>query len=73
MEEKLKSLWKKPTETFELILSKDINWFKTVLFFSCNGIILIYYLMRSKGLINVESFKMTMITLFSMIFMGIIY
>ena len=73
MEEKLKSLWKKPTETFELILSKDINWFKTVLFFSCNGIILIYYLMKSKGLINVESFKMTMITLFSMIFMGIIY
>ena len=73
MEEKLKSLWKKPTETFESILSKDINWFKTVLFFSCNGIILIYYLMRSKGLINVESFKMTMITLFSMIFMGIIY
>ena len=73
MEEKLKSFWKKPTETFELILTKDINWFKTILFFSCNGIIFMYYLLKSKEMINVESFKMTILSIFFMVIMGMIY
>jgi hypothetical protein len=71
--EKLKSFWKKPTETYELILSKDINWFKTVLFFSCNGIIIMYYIMKSQEMINIESFKMTILTIFFMLLIGMIY
>lgn len=70
---KLKSFWKKPTESFELVLSKDINWIKTLLLFGCNGIIFIYYIMKSEGLINIESFKMTIVSIFSMVFLGVIY
>ena len=70
---KLISFWKKPTETFELIFSKDINWFKTILFFSCNGIIVMYYIMRSQEMINIESFKMTILTIFFLLLTGMIY
>ncbi|EGV42726.1 YIP1 family protein [Bizionia argentinensis JUB59] len=70
---KLKSFWKKPTETFELVLSKDINWIKTLSLFGCNGIIFIYYIMKSEGLINIESFKMTIVSILSMVSLGIIY
>ena len=45
---KIKSFWKKPTDTFELILSKDIDWIKVLFLFSCNGIIFIYYIMKTK-------------------------
>ena len=70
---KLKSLWKKPTKTFELILSEKISWFKVFLFFSSNGIVFSYYLMKSKGLIKIESFKETIISIIMMLIFGIIY
>jgi hypothetical protein len=70
---KLKSLWKKPTETFELILSEKISWFKVFLFFSSNGIVFSYYLMKSKGLIKIESFKENIISIIMMLIFGIIY
>ena len=70
---KLKSLWKKPTKTFELILSEKISWFKVFLFFSSNGIVFSYYLMKSKGLIKIESFKETTISIIMMLIFGIIY
>jgi len=70
---KLKSLFKKPTETFELILESDINWIKTLLFFSCNGIVFIYYKMRSEGIIDIESLSSTIGSVFAMIFLGTIY
>ena len=70
---KLKSLWKKPTETFELILSKKINWFKVSLLFSSNGFIYIYYLMKSKGLIEIDSFQNTIASILVMLVFGIIY
>ena len=70
---KLKSLWKKPTETFELILSEKISWFKVFLFFSSNGTIFIYYLAKSKGEIDIESFESTIGSILAMIFLGIIY
>jgi hypothetical protein len=70
---KLKSLWKKPTETFDLILSEKISWFKVFLFFSSNGTIFIYYLAKSKGAIDIESFESTIGSILGMIFLGIIY
>jgi hypothetical protein len=70
---KLKSFWKKPTETFELVLSKDINWIKTLLLFGCNGIVFIYYIMKSEGYINIESLQMTIVSILSMVILGIIY
>ncbi|OCK41827.1 hypothetical protein BA195_13630 [Tenacibaculum soleae] len=70
---KLKSFWKKPTETFELIISEKISWLKVFLFFSSNGFIFIYYLMKTKGLIEIESFKTTIVSILVMLFMGIIY
>lgn len=70
---KLKSLWKKPTETFESILSEKINWFKVLLLFSCNGFIFIYYLSKSKGIIDIESIETTIGSILAMIFLGIIY
>jgi len=70
---KLKSLWKKPTESFELILSEKISWFKVFLFFSSNGTIFIYYLAKSKGAIDIESFESTIGSILGMIFLGIIY
>jgi hypothetical protein len=70
---KLKSLWKKPTETFELILSEKISWFKVFLFFSSNGTIFIYYLAKSKGAIDIESFESTIGSILGMLFLGIIY
>ena len=69
----LKSLWKYPTVTFEQILSKSISWFKTTLFFGCNGVILIYYIMKAKGLINVETFANTMASILTMLSVGMIY
>jgi hypothetical protein len=70
---KLKHLYKKPTETFELILSEKINWVKVFIFFSSNGFIFIYYLAKSKGAINVESFETIIGTIIGMILMGIVY
>ena len=70
---KLKSFWKKPTETFELVLSNDINWIKTLLLFGCNGIVFIYYIMKSEGYINIESLQMTIVSILSMVCLGIIY
>lgn len=70
---KLKSFWKKPTETFELVLSKDINWIKTLSLFGCNGIIFIYYIMKSEGLINIESIKMTIVSILSIVSLGIVF
>ena len=70
---KLKSLWKKPTETFELIQSEKINWFKVSLFFSSNGFIFIYYLMKSKGLIEIDSFEHTIASILVMLVLGIVY
>jgi hypothetical protein len=70
---KLKSFWKKPTETFELVLSKDINWIRTLLLFGCNGIVFIYYIMKSEGYINIESLQMTIVSILAMVSLGIIY
>ena len=70
---KLKSLWKKPTEAFESILSEKINWFKVFLFFSSNGTIFIYYLAKSKGAIDIESIEGTIGSILGMIFLGIVY
>lgn len=70
---KLKSLWEKPTETFELILSKDLNWFKTILFFSSNGTVFSYYLFKIKGFINVDSQNSTLVTILSIFTLGIMY
>jgi len=70
---KLKSFWKKPTKTFELILSEKINWFKVFLFYSSNGFIFVYYLAKSKGAIDIESFESTVGSILGMIFLGIIY
>jgi hypothetical protein len=70
---KLQSLWKKPTETFQSILSEKINWFKVFLFFSSNGTIFIYYLAKSKGAIDIESIEATIGSILGMIFLGIIY
>jgi hypothetical protein len=70
---KLKSLWKKPTETFELIQSEKVNWFKVSLFFSANGFIFIYYLMKSKGLIQVDNFEHTIASILVMLVLGIVY
>ena len=70
---KLKSLWKKPTETFELILSEKISWFKTLLFFSANGTIFIYYLAKSKGEIDIESFESTIGSILGILMLGFIY
>jgi len=70
---KLTSFWKKPTETFELVLSKDISWIKTLLLFSCNGIVFIYYIMKAQGYINIESLQMTIVSILTMVSLGIIY
>ncbi len=70
---KLTSFWKKPTETFELVLSKDISWIKTLLLFSCNGIVFIYYIMKAEGYINIESLQMTIVSILTMVSLGIIY
>ena len=70
---KLKSFWKNPTTTFEYVLNEKISWFKTTLFFGCNGIIFIYTILKAKGLINVETFANTMGTILTMLSIGLIY
>ncbi|MFY7669672.1 YIP1 family protein [Tenacibaculum sp. MEBiC06402] len=70
---RLIAFWKRPTETFELIQSEKINWFKVSLLFSSNGFIFIYYLMKSKGLIKIESFEHTIASILGMLLIGIIY
>ena len=70
---KLKALWKYPTSTFEKILQEKISWLKTSLFFGCNGVILIYYIMKAEGYVNVETFATTMATIITMLSIGMIY
>jgi len=70
---RLIAFWKKPTETFKLIQTEKNNWLRILLFFSCNGFVFSYYLMKSKGLINIETFKETIISIITMLLFGIIY
>lgn len=71
--DKLKPLFKKPSETFELILSDKINWLKIFVFFSSNGFIFIYYVAKSKSAIDISSIEGTIGSLLGMILLGIIY
>jgi Yip1 domain len=70
---RIQSFWKKPTETFELILSKKIDWVRVIFLFGCNGIIFIYYIMKSEGLINIENWPMTIISILTLVSLGLIY
>lgn len=70
---KIVALWKKPTETFELIQNEKINWLRVLFLFSCKGFVFSYYLMRSKGVIKIESFGHTMASLATMLVFGVIY
>tara|TARA_R110002033_G_scaffold146047_1_gene183537 strand:+ start:546 stop:1148 length:603 start_codon:yes stop_codon:yes gene_type:complete len=70
---RLQAFWKKPTETFELIQTEKISWFKVFIFFSSNGFVFSYYLLKSKGQIRIETFKETIVSILVMLFFGIIY
>lgn len=70
---RLIAFWKKPSETFKLIQKEKINWLRIILFFSCNGFVFSYYLMKSKGLINIETFKGTITSIRTMLLFGIFY
>ena len=70
---RLIAFWKKPNETFKLIQKEKINWLRIILFFSCNGFVFSYYLMKSKGLINIETFKGTITSILTMLLFGIFY
>lgn len=70
---RLKSLWKYPTSTFEQILEEKISWLKTMFFFGCNGMILIYYIMKAKEMINVETTGNTFATIMAILFVGLFY
>ena len=69
----LKSLWKNPTNTFQKIASEEISWIHTSLFFGCNGIVAVYYIMRTKGLLNIDTFENSITSVLVMIFVGMVY
>lgn len=70
---KIRLLIKEPTITFENALSKKVNWFKTLLLFSINGIMFIHLIMKSGGYYDFSSQKGIFSTIMALITMGIFY
>ncbi|MBS2214036.1 YIP1 family protein [Carboxylicivirga mesophila] len=64
---------KKINKIFDSILESEVGWFSTFLLWSISGIVFIYYVMKSKGLINVESTKTTVTAIGTLITAGILY
>tara|TARA_B110000908_G_C10092599_1_gene374753 strand:- start:184 stop:789 length:606 start_codon:yes stop_codon:yes gene_type:complete len=71
--DKLIGFWKNPNETFEIILTQKVNWIRVIGLFSCNGIVVVYYLMKSLGHISIESFELTIFTILFLISFGAFY
>lgn len=70
---KIKSLLKNPTITFEDALSKKINWFKTLFFFSLNGIMFMHLIMKSGGYYDFSSKKTIFASIMALITVGVCY
>lgn len=70
---KIKSLLKNPTTTFEDALSKKINWFKTSFFFSLNGIMFMHLVMKSGGYYDFSSKKTIFASIMALITVGVCY
>ncbi len=70
---RLKSLWKEPGKTFEKVLYEKINWFQVILLFSANGIIIMYYIAKRQGAINIETFISTIASIFAILTLGSFY
>ena len=70
---KIRLLINEPTITFENALSKKVNWFKTLLLFSINGILFIHLIMKSGGYYDFSSQKGIFSTIMALITMGIFY
>ena len=69
----IETIAKKPSETFEYLIERGIKWKETFLFFASNGIVYIYYFMRSKGLISIESNVSFFSSIMTIISAGIVY
>src|SRR5690606_25970065 len=67
------SLWHQPTPTFEDVLSKQINWWRTLFFFGFNGILYVHVVMKAGGYYDVSSGIMFFATTMTMIHLGILY
>tara|TARA_R110002012_G_scaffold242788_1_gene417196 strand:- start:24992 stop:25597 length:606 start_codon:yes stop_codon:yes gene_type:complete len=67
------SLTKKPNKTFKILIYKRVNWANIITLFSFNGIIIIYYLAKLEGLISLENKKTTVISILSIITLGVFY
>ena len=70
---KIRLLIKEPTSTFENALSNKINWFRTLLLFSINGIMFMHLIMKSGGYYDFSSEKGIFVTTMTLITMGIVY
>jgi hypothetical protein len=70
---KIKSLLKDPTKTFEDALSKKINWFKTLFFFSLNGIMFMHLIMKSGGYYDFNTKTTIFASIMTLITIGVFY
>ncbi len=58
---------------YDSILAKKIGWVYTLFLWGCSGIVFMFFLMKSRGLINVDSTMTTFTTIGTLITAGLLY
>jgi len=67
------SLWKNPKKALRINLKNKISWYKILFLFSCNGIILVYNIIKAEGALKLESYGQTFATIIALLLVGSLF